>query len=414
MRIFILLSLFILASCDEAEQQPVQEPSQEESSQETVEAHAPELILTQSAFSDLPAWEEDDLKTFVPAFKRSCGRIVKRSSDTTFGVLKQAGTYGDWQAVCLAFDQVTEASNTVALRAFFEEHFTPYQVSADDNPIGLFTGYYEASLKGSHTRKEPYTIPLHKRPDDLVMVQLGDFREALKGNRIAGRVKNGRLKPYENRAQIVAGDWPHENEVLIWVDNAVDAFFVQIQGSGLVQMDDGSVQRIGYAGQNGHPYYAIGRELIKIGALTKKNVSMQSIRAWLEENPTQADKIMNTNKSYVFFREITGDGPLGAEGIALTGGRSLAVDRTLISYGMPLWVDLEGVNLADDSEEEMDREADKEIAPIRRLMIAQDTGGAITGPVRGDVFWGYGPTAEDTAGKMISSGRYWVLLPKKK
>ncbi|PCI55411.1 MAG: murein transglycosylase [Alphaproteobacteria bacterium] len=405
MRIFILLSLFILASCDEAEQQPV------EPSQKTVEAHAPDLILTQSTFADLPAWEEDDLQTFVPAFKRSCGRIVKRSSEVTFGVLVQAGTYGDWQAVCLAFDQVAEASDTAALRAFFEEYFTPHQVSADDNPIGLFTGYYEASLNGSSARKEPYTIPLHKRPDDLVMVQLGDFRPALKGNRIAGRVKNGRLKPYENRAQIVAGDWPHEDEVLIWVDDAVDAFFVQIQGSGLVQMDDGSVQRIGYAGQNGHPYYAIGRELIKIGALTKENVSMQSIRAWLAENPTQADEIMNTNKSYVFFRKITGDGPLGAEGIALTGGRSLAVDRTLMSYGVPLWVDLEGVRVADDSENAID--ADKETTPIRRLMIAQDTGGAITGPVRGDVFWGYGKIAEDMAGKMISSGRYWVLLPKK-
>lgn len=408
MRIFILLSLFILASCDEAEQQSAQDPSQE-----IVEAHPPELILKQSTFADLPAWEEDDLKTFVPAFKRSCGRIVKRSSNTAFGVLEQAGTYGDWQAVCLAFDQVTEASDTATLRKFFEEHFTPHQVSADDNPIGLFTGYYEASLKGSRARKEPYTIPLHKRPDDLVMVQLGDFRAALKGNRIAGRVKNGRLKPYENRAQIVAGDWPHEDEVLLWVDNAVDAFFVQIQGSGLVQMNDGSVQRIGYAGQNGHPYYAIGRELIKIGTLTKKNVSMQSIRAWLEENPTQADKIMNTNKSYVFFREITGDGPLGAEGIALTGGRSLAVDRTLISYGVPLWVDLEGVRVAEDLKKGAAGNADKEITPIRRLMIAQDTGGAITGPVRGDVFWGYGKVAEDMAGKMISSGRYWVLLPKK-
>lgn len=408
MRIFILLSLFILASCDEAEQQPAQEPSQK-----IVTTHPPKLILTPSTFSDLPAWEEDDLKTFVPAFKRSCGRIVKRSSDTAFGVLEQAGTYGDWQAVCLAFDQAAETSDTTTLRTFFEEYFTPHQVSADDNPIGLFTGYYEASLKGSHVRKEPYTIPLHKRPDDLVMVQLGNFRAALKGNRIAGRVENGRLKPYENRGQIVAGDWPHDDGVLIWVDNAIDAFFVQIQGSGLVQMDDGNVQRIGYAGQNGHPYYAIGRELIKIGALTKKNVSMQSIRAWLEENPTQADEIMNTNKSYVFFRKITGDGPLGAEGIALTGGRSLAVDRTLISYGVPLWVDLEGVNAADNSEEEMGQKVNKKITPIRRLMIAQDTGGAITGPVRGDVFWGYGEIAEDMAGKMISSGRYWVLLPKK-
>ncbi|PCJ99033.1 MAG: murein transglycosylase [Zetaproteobacteria bacterium] len=395
MRIILFLAMFVLASCDEAEQQPVQEP--EVIAPSPLPA-PPKLILTQSTFSDLPAWGADDLQTFIPAFKRSCARIVKRASDTTFGVLKQAGTYGDWQAACLAFDQVS-TSDSPALRDFFEANFTPYQVSADENPIGLFTGYYEASLKGSRTRKAPYTIPLHKRPDDLVMVQLGDFRPELKGNRIAGRVKNGRLKPYENRAQIVAGDWPHDEGVLLWVDNAVDAFFVQIQGSGLVQMDDGSVMRIGYAGQNGHPYYAIGRELIKIGALSKENVSMQTIRVWLEENPTRADEIMNSNKSYVFFREIMGDGPLGAEGVALTGGRSLAVDRTLMSYGVPIWVDLE--------------KPVEEANPIRRLMIAQDTGGAITGPVRGDVFWGYGPIAEDMAGKMISSGRYWVLLPKR-
>lgn len=399
MRIFIILSLFILASCDEVEEQPIKEPVQKVL-QEVVEVSEPELVLTAAKFSDLPAWEDDDFKSFIPAFNKSCGRISKVNPVKGFGVLKGAGTYRDWQKVCLLFDELDTSSDIAALRSFFEENFTPHQVSANDNPVGLFTGYYEASLRGSAIRKEPYTTPLHKRPDDLVMVQLGDFRDELKGNRIAGRVKNGRLKPYENRAQIVAGDWPHEDEVLMWVDSAVDAFFVQIQGSGLVQMDDGTVQRIGYAGQNGHPYYAIGRELIKIGALTKKNVSMQTIRAWLEENSTRSDEVMNTNKSYVFFRKITGNGPVGAEGVSLTANRSLAVDRTLISYGVPFWVDLERPT---DSAE-----------PIRRLMIAQDTGGAITGPVRGDVFWGYGKIAEEMAGKMVSSGRYWALLPKKK
>ncbi|MGH1378517.1 MAG: murein transglycosylase A [Alphaproteobacteria bacterium] len=398
MRIFIILSVFILAACDEVDEQKVKEPAPVVSVDEIDEVESdPKLVLNKATFSDLPAWEDDNLETFIPAFERSCSRISKVRSEKPFGVLKEAGTYGDWQRVCLLFNQASDVSDTKLLREFFEDHFTPYQVSADDNPVGLFTGYYEASLKGSKIRKHPYTTPLHKRPDDLVMVQLGDFRDELKGNRIAGRVKNGRLKPYENRAQIVDGDWPHEDEVLMWVDSAVDAFFVQIQGSGLVQMSDGSVQRIGYAGQNGHLYYAIGRELIKIGALTKKNVSMQTIRAWLEDNPDRADEIMNTNKSYVFFRNITGDGPIGAQGVALTGGRSLAVDRTLISYGVPLWVDLE--------------KPTEEASPIQRLMVAQDTGGAITGPVRGDVFWGYGDIAEEMAGKMKSKGRYWALLP---
>ncbi len=391
MRYLIILFLFVLTSCDEAEEQkPVPEATQQEELK-------PKLVLTKTEFSTLPDWASDDLKSFAPAFGRSCGRILRKDPSATFGELEQAGTYSDWQLICKNFAGVNVA-NSKELRSFFENNFIPHQISSDNDPVGLFTGYYEASLKGSLTKKTPYTNPLHKRPDDLVMVQLGDFRDNLKGTRIAGRVINGRLKPYENRADIVKGNWAHNDKTLLWVDNAVDAFFVQIQGSGLVQMDDGSVMRIGYAGQNGHPYYAIGRELIKIGALTKENVSMQSIRTWLEQNPDRTNEIMNTNKSYVFFHKINGDGPLGAEGVALTAERSLAVDRTLISYGLPLWVDIE--NPAEQT------------SPIRRLMIAQDTGGAITGAVRGDVFWGYGKYAEEMAGKMNSKGRYWVLLPK--
>ncbi len=380
MRLFIILCLFMLVSCGEKEEQP------------------DKLVLSEAIFSELPNWGNDDFEGFAPAFLRSCQRIMKKPSDENFGVLKQAGTYGDWQVKCAKFIDVISADNA-SLKTFFEENFTPYQISNNNNPVGLFTGYYEASLKGARIKKPPYIYPLYKRPDDLIMVQLGDFREELNGNRIAGRVKNGRLKPYEAREDIVSGNWPHNDKVLLWVDDAVDAFFVQIQGSGLVQMDDGSTLRIGYAGQNGHPYYAIGRELINMGELSKEKVSMQSIRAWLAANPDKADEIMNTNKSYVFFREITGDGPIGAEGVALTAERSLAVDRTLISYGLPLWVDIE-------------HPTDKMDKNNSRLMIAQDTGGAIRGAVRGDVFWGYGQRAEDKAGKMKYNGKYWVLLPK--
>lgn len=384
MRILSLLFLMFLVGCgEEAAEAPVEEEKK------------PELVLTEARFEDLPAWGSDDFKTFIPAFQKSCARANKRGGDLPFGVLEEAGTYADWQALCEEFAQ-TDISY---LKRFFEDYFTPYQVSADENTVGLFTGYYESSLRGSRVETDRFNIPLHARPDDLVMVHLGQFREDLKGIRIAGRVIGGNLKPYEERAEIVAGDWPHNDKVLLWVDDAVDAFFVQIQGSGLVKLEDGSTMRIGYAGQNGHPYYAIGRELIKMGVLTKENVSLQSIRAWLAANPDQADAVMNTNKSYVFFREITGEGPVGGEGVALTAGRSLAVDRTLISYGLPLWVDIEPPMA--------------EAKHIRRMMIAQDTGGAIIGPVRGDVFWGYGEIAEAMAGQMKSEGRYWVLLPKK-
>lgn len=379
MRIIILLSLLVFTSCAKIDV-------------------SPNLVLTEYKFSKLPNWKGDDLTEFAPAFERSCTRILKKSPTQAFGVLKQAGTYGDWQAICNKFVGVN-IHDKVALQKFFENNFTPYKVTADKEPKGLFTGYYEASLKGSKTRGGKYIYPLHKRPDDLVMVQLGDFRDSLKGERIAGRVTDGRLRPYEKRSDIVVGNWPHEDEVLLWVDSAVDAFFVQIQGSGLVQMDDGSIMRIGYAGQNGHPYYAIGRELIAMGELTKENVSMQSIREWLEDNPARANEIMNTNKSYVFFREVKSEGAIGAEGVALTAQRSLAIDRTLFSYGLPLWVDIEN--------------PEEGIEPIRRLMVAQDTGGAIVGIVRADMFWGYGSHAENMAGKMKSEGRYWALLPKK-
>lgn len=363
---------------------------------EAVEREAT-LNLQKQSFSSLPGWGEDNLKTFVSAFEKSCERIVKASPDKSFGPLEQAGTHREWQNICRNFQQI-DHNNPAVIKAFVENHFTPHAVYADNDPKGLFTGYYEASLKGSKNKYGPYRYPLYARPDDLVMVQLGDFREELKGQRIAGRVVGGNLKPYESREEIVTGNWPHNDKVLVWVDDPVDAFFVQIQGSGIVELPDGNAMRIGYAGQNGHPYYAIGRELIARDQLTKESVSMQSIRAWLAANPNEADEIMNTNKSYVFFRELEGEGPIGGEGVELTAGRSLAIDRSLISYGLPIWTDIQSPEKPDQH--------------LRRLMVTQDTGGAIRGPVRGDFFWGYGDRAEALAGGMKSEGRYWILLPK--
>ena len=390
--LFILLLLpfiALIASCST--------PSIPPSSVSEEQQEKPQLVLKQTSFADLPGWDRDNLQTFSSAFRRSCERINRAAPDKKFGALDAAGNHSKWQAPCARFLALNNPDNRT-LHQFFEQNFAPHAVYANDDPIGLFTGYYEASLKGSRTKSPLYNTPLYARADDLVMVQLGEFRDELKGQRIAGRVVGGNLKPYETRTQIVNGDWPHNDKVLVWVDSPVDAFFVQIQGSGIVEMNDGTTMRIGYAGQNGHPYYAIGRELIKRGALTKENVSMQSIRAWLENNPDQAAEIMNTNESYVFFKELEGAGPIGGEGIALTAGRSLAIDRSLLSYGMPVWTDIE---------------APLPNAPrLQRLMVTQDTGGAIRGPVRGDVFWGYGETAERLAGPMKSQGRYWILLPK--
>lgn len=374
--------MLVLAGCGEEEQ-----PAEKEKIMQLVPA----------SFSDLPGWGEDDLQTLVPAFERTCARMLRAAPEKPLGTLPQAGIFADWHPACREFSALVEKTPQT-LKAYFEKNFTPYAVLLDESAEGLFTGYYEAQLNGSRTRNDRYNIPLYARPDDLVMVDLGKFREELKGQRIAGRVKGGDLVPYETRAQIVAGEWPHNDKVLVWVDDAVDAFYVQIQGSGIVTLEDGSEIRIGYAGQNGHPYTAIGRELIARGALTKENVSMQAIHDWLAANPDQAEDVMNVNKSYVFFTELSGEGPLGGENVALTPLRSLAIDRSIFPYGLPFW---------------LEAEHPVEKSMIRRLMVGQDTGGAIRGAVRGDVFWGHGEEAERMAGPMKSKGRYWVLLPKK-
>lgn len=363
-------------------------------------AEKPLLILKPASFSDLPGWGKSRNAFYAAAgdaFEKSCARILKADPAKQFGPLSQAGTYGSWQPLCTKFMQ-REKGNDSIVRQFFEENFQPFAVYAGSKAEGLFTGYYEASLRGSLTRDQTYRYPLHARPEDLVMVNLGEFRKELKGQRIAGRVVDGNLKPYETRAQIVNGQWPHNDKVLVWVDDAVDAFFVQIQGSGVVQLKDGSVMRIGYAGQNGHIYTAIGKELIRRGELAKENVSMQSIRDWLAAHPDEATEVMNTNESYVFFKILEKDGPDGGEGVTLTPYHSLAIDHSEIPYGVPLWVDIDYAAFGQDR--------------IRNLMIAQDTGGAIRGPVRGDVFWGYGEFAEKMAGPMKAQGRYWLLLPK--
>ena len=391
------LAAVLLVSCAPSSLSP-QQPNVSDATPEKQTNKLPELNFVEANFSNLPNWKSENFINFAQAYKRSCNRILKKDSQKSFGKNIKFGKNQEWQIACRRFEQIN-TSDANEVRQFFETYFIPYQIDDGGDVDGLFTGYFEASLKGSRQRSDIYKYPLRARPDDLVMVDLGRFRDELKGQRIAGRVQNGRLSPYESHADINAGQLPvSQDKPLVWVDSAIDAFFLQIQGSGIVTLDDGSIMRVGYAGQNGHPYYAVGRELIKQGALTKETVSMQSIRGWMEQNPDQAQNLMETNKSYVFFREIHGEGPLGAEGVALTPERSLAVDRTLVAYGIPVWLSAENPS--------------NPALRIDRLMVAQDTGGAIKGVVRGDYFWGYGDRAEQMAGVMKSSGRYWFLLPK--
>jgi membrane-bound lytic murein transglycosylase A len=359
------------------------------------------LVLKPASFEDLPGWSRDDLSQALPALLRSCRRLLGRPLGEALGI---AGTAGDWKAACEAAARIPARPD--AARMFFEARFQPFAASADDEPEGLFTGYYEPLLHGSRTRSDRYRVPLYLRPSDLVMVDLGAFREELKGQRIAGRVEEGSLVPYPDRKAIESGALAGRDLELVWVDDPIDAFFLQIQGSGRIRLEDGGDAgreiRVGYAAQNGHPYFAIGRDLIERGALTEETVSMQSIRRWLEEHPDEADDVMDRNASYVFFEELKGEGPLGAEGVALTPGRSLAVDLHHWPLGVPVWLDAEAPSPRPG---EPDR-------PLRRLLVAQDTGGAIQGAVRGDVFWGHGEDAAEIAGRMKHRGRMWVLLPR--
>ncbi len=353
------------------------------------------LVLEPASFADLPGWREDDLTQALLAFLRSCRYLTGLPADQSLGI---AGTAGDWRRICEDATRVPMGG----ARSFFEARLQPFAASADGDPDGLFTGYYEPLLHGSRTRSDRYKVPVYVRPPDLVMVDLGDFREELKGQRIAGRVEEGSLVPYPDRKAIASGALAGQDLELVWVDDPIDAFFLEIQGSGRVTLDDGSEMRLGYAAQNGHPYFAVGKDLIERGAATKETISMQLIRKWLEEHPDEADDVMNRNASYVFFEELKGEGPVGAKGIVLTPGRSLAVDLKHWPLGVPIWLDATAPS----------PRADEPDRPLRRLVVAQDTGGAIRGAVRGDVFWGHTEDAAEIAGRMKNRGRMWVLLPR--
>lgn len=369
-------------------------------------AEKPPIAFQQSRFSDLPGYSQDRISEALPALARSCARLQARRADQPLDSQSRYGTPADWKAFCTGLTAL-QPGDEAGLRRLIESEMAPVAVLGEGKAEGLFTGYYEPLVRGHVRREGPYQVPLYRQPPDLVQVDLGEFRDSLRGQRIAGRVRDGRLRPYEDRGAIEAGALQGKNLELVWLDDASDAFFLQVQGSGLVQLPDGRLKRVGFAAQNGHPYVALGKVMIERGLLPREDVTMQSIRAWLRANPSAAPDLLKQNPSYVFFRELPppkddSDGPLGAQGVALLPGRSLAVDRSHFALGMPLW-------LAATHPDPQPPHGEK---PLRRLMVMQDTGGAIRGAVRGDVFWGHGAEAEAIAGRMKHPGRYWLLLPK--
>jgi membrane-bound lytic murein transglycosylase A len=353
------------------------------------------LDLAPARFADLPGWNDDTLDGFTAAFARSCTVFAR--------IVAAAGAGSDpraaWRGVC---GRVSQAETPRALRETLETELRPWSMGDREREEGLVTGYYEPLLHGSLRRSDRFNVPLYVRPPELVDVDLGVFRDEYKGKRLAGVLDGSRLVPFADRAGLEQGAIAGRGLELLWVDDAIDAFFLHVQGSGRVKLDDGTEMRVGYAAQNGHPYVAIGRELVSRGALALEDVTMQSIRAWLDEHSDQAAEIMRENPSFVFFRKLDGAGPVGSQGVELEPYRSIAVDTKFVPLGSLMW--LAGAWPSP--------RADEPDRPLARLVVAQDTGGAIRGPLRADLFCGHGDESAEIAGRLKHPFRGWLLLPR--
>ncbi len=355
-----------------------------------------EIQLTAAAYEELPGWGNDDLTAALPAWRRSCDRLARLAPETQLGRLAIGGTVRDWTDIC-ADIRAAPADNGV-IRELVEAHLRPFRVSAGDRSEGLFTGYYEPIFAGARARSDKFDIPLHAVPPDLVEVSLGDFDAALDGRRLVGQVVDGRLQPYHRRGDIQNGAIDGKNAELMWMADPLEAFILHIQGSGIIETPEGEVVRVGFANHNGFDYVSVGKWLIAAGELPEHQADFEDIRAWMENNPARARDVLAINERYIFFRELTGEGPLGAAGEVLTPERSLADDTDLLPLGVPIWLDAEHPDPAADR--------------LQRLMVAQDAGNAIKGAVRGDFYWGTGDAALAQAGRMKSKGEYYILLPR--
>ncbi len=335
-------------------------------------------------WSALPDWEADNLAESLPALLASCGSLKSQP---------------EWQSACAVAAQIP-GEDPAAVRQFFESSFVPYAVhNADGSTEGLVTGYYEPLLRGSRTPSKTYRFPLYGVPDDLLVVDLAETQPNLKGMRLRGRLQGNKVVPYYTRAEIERGEAAVRGREILWVDDAVELFFLQVQGSGRIKLPNGEIVRIGFAEHNGQPYKSIGRVLVERGELPQDKASMQGIKQWGKQNPELLSLLLQQNPAFVFFREMpsSSPGPVGALGVALTPGRSIAVDASVVPLGAPVFLSSSWPLSA---------------RPLNRIVLAQDTGSAIKGAVRADFFWGFGDEAGQIAGRMRQSGRMWVLYPR--
>lgn len=338
--------------------------------------------LKQISFEQLPGWNDADVKKSLVAFHKSCQNFLKQAPNHSVGSETIHLKAKDWHPACKEALDV-DLSNEYTARAFFEKWFYPIEF-AKKRPIhGLFTGYYMPLLKGNLTRTKEYNTPIYGLPRDL-------------------KWHSRKRSSYYTRAEIDQGVLKKKAPVIAWINSPVERLFLEIEGSGVIKLDNGKSVYLGYAGENGAPYTSIGHVLIKKGIMTKHNASKGAIKRYLERSPKKAETILHQNKSFVFFEHLKKSIALGAQGMALTPGYSLAIDRKWIPLGAPLWLSTSIPDQKHDNEKQ-----------FQRLMIAQDTGGAINGLMRGDIYWGAGKRAEFLGEHMKHEGRYWLLLPKR-
>lgn len=347
-----------------------------------------------AAWSQLPGWSIDQQQEAWSAFLYTCKVWSARPPWHRL----------EWKNICEAAQSQTDTADGGA-RAFFEARLSPYRIIRTEGrahtvDTGLVTGYYEPLLRGARERSALFSVPLYAPPTDMLTVEMSELYPELKGKRVRGRLQGTKVVPYFSRAELVDNPGLRGQEI-VWVDDAVAAFFLEVQGSGRVQLEDGQTIRLGYADQNGHPYRSIGRYLVDRGEMTLEQTSAQSIRRWIELHPQRLRELLDMNPSVVFFREERIEdprqGPRGALGVPLTAGRSIAVDPTFVPLGAPVFL----ATTQPDSQ-----------VPLQRLVLAQDTGGAIRGMIRADLFWGFGGAAGDAAGRMRQQGRMWLLWPR--
>lgn len=346
-------------------------------------------LLKAAKWEEVDGFNQDDLSQAWPAWMQSCSALNNKSA---------------WQKACSAAVQINSQSagkpSDDIVSSYFKQYFSVYKATnLDGSDTGTITGYYEPLLNGSRTKSAKYLYPLYASPNDLITVELDSIFPELRYKRVRGRLVGNKLVPYYNRAEIETDASPLKGRELLYIDDIIDVFFLQIQGSGLVQLDTGEQVHVGYADQNGHTYNSIGKLLVERGELTLDKASMQGIKNWARNNLDKLRELLNNNPSYVFFRELPAGlpGPLGALGVPILGEHSVAVDPKFVPLGSPIFLSTTEPNSA---------------KPLKRLMMAQDTGGAIKGGVRADFFWGAGNEAGAKAGAMKQTGKIWVLLPK--